>query len=239
MLPFKALALAGALVALPGMCTQAASPWPESPLEWQLDCPRLPGRPRDEEILARTQCATVTVPLDHNAPAQGTLRLHLTRVGARQPLHRQGAVFIQHGELPAARSGAFAVHLASLWKYLDTPADRTLANHYDVIELSPRNLTLARQLEQSARDLELVRSQLAEEHPLYLGSASPLGARYAQLYPGRLARRVLLDDTWWQNPAPCANHAVADYLAYGKHPSPASRCPGVAVYDESFTTLAH
>lgn len=184
-----------ALVVFTGVlspCAEAVDRWPQSPIDWQVDCPPLPGRAPNPHVLARTQCATVTVPRDHQAPERGTLHLTLTRVGALQPHNRLGVVVAQHSRVPR---GVLAVHLASLWQYHDTPADRTLANRYDLIELSPRNLDDAAQLEQSARDLELVRTQLADEQFNYLGSADTarLGVRYAQLYPGRVNRMVLLD----------------------------------------------
>ena len=62
-------------------------------IDWLLDCP-LPATERlDPSVLARTQCGLVSVPRNYAAPRQGILRLTVTRVGAREPLSRQGVIF--------------------------------------------------------------------------------------------------------------------------------------------------
>lgn len=188
----KATSLYGitALIALLSSPSYATQPG----IEWLVDCPRLPGRALDQEVVARTQCAIVTVPLDHHAPQQQTLRFNITRVGARQPLARQGVLFTHPGSPQMGTRGVFAVHLATVWKYYDTQAYRRLTDLYDVIELTPRGLDNPASAEQSARDMEFVRAQLGEERINYLGNASGnlLGVWYGALFPKRVERMVLI-----------------------------------------------
>ena len=85
-------------------------------IDWLLDCPLSASEQLDPAVLERTQCAIITVPRNYAAPRQGNLRLYLTRVGARQPLSREGVVFTQAGDTPKRnQSGTFAIHLASSW----------------------------------------------------------------------------------------------------------------------------
>lgn len=226
MTDFKAVlpVVLAAGLTLSSSCAYTATPWPESPLEWLLDCPRVPGRPADPHILARTQCAIVTVPRDHKAPELGTLRLNLTRVGALEPQSHLGVVFVQHSDLPQNRHGTLALYFAALWKTRGSRAERTLTDRYDVIELSPRNLKDSAQVEQAAHDLELVRGQLEQEQLHFVSNDHPLGQRYAELYPERAQRRVLLPDSYWQHNDPCVNPWVAEYLAFARRPSSPARC---------------
>lgn len=213
-------------------------------IDWLLDCP-FPAQERpDPEVLERTQCASVSVPRDHAAPKRGSLRLALTRVGARQPLSREGVVFIQGGEPPKGQGATFALHLTSRWESYATQAYRTLTNRYDVIELSPRDLSQANGVEQAARDMEYVRTQLGEAQLNYLGNAQAtrLGSRYAALFPERVARMVLvnaeqaepvaagIEQLLLKEPARpgtgagCINRWVGDFLVFGKQPPASTRC---------------
>ncbi|QJI28323.1 alpha/beta fold hydrolase [Pseudomonas sp. ADAK18] len=119
---------------------------PKTGIEWLLECTR-PSLDRvDPEVLGRTQCGVVTAPLDHATPDLGTISFDITRVGAKQPLSRQGALFTHPGGPGVDTGGAFAVHLATVWKHYATqPAwgetYRVLADAYDVIEITPRGLS--------------------------------------------------------------------------------------------------
>lgn len=205
---FKATSFYGitALIALLSSASHAAQPG----IEWLVDCPRLPGSALDQEVVARTQCAVVTVPRDHAAPQLGTQRFKITRVGARQPLARRGVVFIHPGKLQTGTQGVFAVHLASVWQHYNTPAYRQLTDLYDLIELTPRSLDKAASAEQSARDMDYVRAQLNEERIHYLGNASGtlLGAWYGALFAQRVERMVLIQADR-DHPAAPDNKAMA------------------------------
>jgi pimeloyl-ACP methyl ester carboxylesterase len=217
-------------------------------IDWLLDCP-LPTTERlDPEVLSRTQCGIVTVPRNHAAPWQGHQRLYLTRVGARDPLNRKGVVFTQAGNTAQKNYGStFAIHLASRWDTYSTQAYRTLLNRYDMIELSPRDLTQEHGVEQAVRDMEYVRAQLGDAQLHYLGDtiATRLGSRYAAVFPERVARMVLVnaehtmagrlgvEQLRLKEPAKpdaggCINRWVGDFLAYGKQPPPSTRCLDVA-----------
>ncbi len=217
---------------------------PPTAIDWLLDCP-FPTLDRlDPEVLGRTQCGVVSVPRNYAAPRQGNLRLHLTRVGACDPLNREGVVFALPGDAPKRdRGGTFVIQLSSLWGSYSNPAYRTLVNRYDVIELSPRDLGNDNGIEQSAQDLEFVRTQLGDARLLYLGNADAarLGSRYAALFPERVARMVLvnaqqlelpathveqlrLKDTAKQDTNSCINRWVGDFLVFGKQPPRSTRC---------------
>ncbi|MBS7842429.1 alpha/beta fold hydrolase [Pseudomonas fluorescens] len=223
----------------------------ESAIDWLLDCPIPQVEHLDPEVLARTQCGVVSVPRNYAAPRQGNLRLYVTRVGARDPLSREGVVFAQAGDTTRRnRSGTFAVQLASRWGAYSNQAYRTLLNRYDVIELSPRDLKHKNGLEQAVRDMEFVRAQLGDAQLHYLGNAGAtrLGSRYGALFPDRVARMVLvnaapgekaaprvaqlhLKDTATPGPSGCVNQWVGDFLAYGKQPPASTRCLDSGVWE--------
>lgn len=217
---------------------------PPTAIDWLLDCP-LPAVERlDHEVLQRTQCGIVTVPRNYSAPRQGNLRLYLTRVGARDPLNREGVVFALAGDtVNTHQSGTFVIHLTSLWGSYSNPAYRTLTNRYDVIELTPRDLSNDNGVEQAAQDMEYVRTQLGDAQLLYLGNdnAARLGSRYAALFPERVARMVLVNAQQAEEAGPpveqlrlkepakqvasgCINRWVGDFLVFGKQPPPTTRC---------------
>jgi len=213
-------------------------------IDWLLDCPPLAVERLDPEVLARTQCGVVTVPRNHAAPWQGNQHLYLTRVGAREPLSREGIVFVQAGDTAQQNNeNTLAIDLASRWNSYSTQAYRTLLNRYDVIELSARDLTQQEGVEQAVRDMEYVRAQLGDAQLHYLGNthATRLGSRYAALFPERVARMVLVNaehdtiDTFQvaqlrlkeptkPDAGGCINRWVGDFLAYGKQPPPSTRC---------------
>lgn len=215
-------------------------------IDWLLDCPLPTAQRLDPEVLARTQCGIVSVPRNHAAPRQGHLNLYLTRVGAREPLNREGVVFAQSGDPPHPNSGGtFAIQLASQWGASAASAYRTLLNRYDVIELGTRDLGRDEDVEQAARDMEFVRTQLGDAQLHYLGNAAAtrLGNRYAALFPERVARMVLVNGERGMTDAPqvqqlhlkepakpganrCVTQWVGAFLAYGKQPPPSTRCVG-------------
>ena len=217
---------------------------PPTAIDWLLDCPFPTAERLDPEVLERTRCGVVSVPRNYAAPRQGNLRLYLTRVGARDPLNREGVVFALPGDAPKRdRGGTFVIQLSSLWGSYSNPAYRTLVNRYDVIELSPRDLGNDNGIEQSAQDLEFVRTQLGDARLLYLGNAEAarLGSRYAAQFPERVARMVLvnaqqlespathveqlrLKDTAKQDTNSCINRWVGDFLVFGKQPPRSTRC---------------
>lgn len=114
-----------------------------SAIDWLPSCEGRPLFGLDPEVVARTQCGIVTVPVDHLNPRRGTLKLDITRVAARQPDKREGALFTNPGG-PGADSSGFAVALAAIWKtYADKPqgeAYRHLTGVYDVIGVTPRGM---------------------------------------------------------------------------------------------------
>ncbi|MCT9823910.1 alpha/beta hydrolase [Pseudomonas veronii] len=127
--------------------TGAYAETPRSPfgIEWFLDCPQPALERLDPEVIERTQCGIVTAPLDHGAPERGRISFDITRVGAKLPLSRQGAIFANPGGPGLDAGGAFAVHLATVWKHYARQPDwgdtyRQLADTYDVIEVTPRGL---------------------------------------------------------------------------------------------------
>ncbi len=221
-------------------------------IDWLLDCPFPAAARQDPEVVDRTQCGTVSVPRDYAAPARGKVRLAVTRVGARDPLSREGVVFVQSGEQSKTQVATFALHLVSRWESYATPAYRTLANRYDVIELSPRDLDQENGIEQAAQDMEFVRGQLGEAQLHYLGNADAtrLGGRYAALFPERVARMVLVNTEHGEPPASgvellllkestrpnavatgCINQWVGDFLIYGKQPPVSTRCLDVGSWE--------
>lgn len=230
------------LCASPGFAEPLIAP---TAIDWLLDCP-LPATPRpDPEVFDRTQCGTVSVPRDHAAPARGSVRLAVTRVGARHPLSREGVVFIQAGELHKPQDITFALSLVSRWESYATPAYRTLANRYDVVEISARDLGQDNAIEQAARDMEFVRRQLGDTQINFLGvaQATRLGGRYAALFPERVARMALVNADRGEpavsgvdllqlkevaqpgaGASGCIKQWVGDFLVYGKQPPVSTRC---------------
>lgn len=116
---------------------------PEVGIKWLPDCADRAIHSLDPEVVARTQCGIVTVPLDHLKPARGTLEVDITRVTALQPSKREGAIFTNPGG-PGLDGAAFPVLLAWIWKgYAERSggeAYRHLTETYDLIGLTPRGM---------------------------------------------------------------------------------------------------
>ena len=195
-------------------------------IDWLLDCPLTATAHLDPEVVGRTQCGLVSVPRDHAAPERGRIRLTVTRVGARQPLNREGVVFIQAGEPPQA------------------------IDRYDIIELSARDLKQKSAVEQAAQDMEFVRGQLGEARLNYLGNAAAtrLGSRYGTLFPERVARMVLINagpgepiamgfeqlllkESARSGADGCVSRWLGDFLAYGKYPPASARCLDLGAWE--------
>ena len=219
-------------------------------IDWLLDCPLTATTRLDPEVVGRTQCGLVSVPRDHAAPQRGRIRLSVTRVGARQPLNREGVVFIQAGDPQQAKGAPFVLHLASRWESLATQAYRTLVDRYDVIELSTRDLRQGNGVEQAAQDMEFVRGQLGEARLNYLGNAAAtrLGSRYGTLFPERVGRMVLINTEPGEPLATgveqlllkesahagadgCVSRWLGDFLAYGKQPPSSARCVDLGAWE--------
>lgn len=217
---------------------------PPTAIDWLLDCPLPTVERLDPAVLERTQCGIVSVPRNYAAPRQGRLRLYVTRIGARDPLSREGVIVAQAGDAGKKNQvGTFVIHLASLWSAHSQQAYRKLVDRYDIIELSPRDLSTDTGIAQAAQDLEFVRTQLGEAQLRYLGNADSarVGNRYAVLFPERVVRMVLINAQATEMPAPfveqlrlkdsatqdassCINRWVGDFLVYGKQPPRSTRC---------------
>ncbi|SDT35965.1 Pimeloyl-ACP methyl ester carboxylesterase [Pseudomonas lini] len=136
---------------------------PERGITWLPMCEDLPAGGLDSEVVARTQCGIVTVPLDHLNPDLGSLQLEITRVTARQPQAREGAIFTNPGGPGSNGNDTFTVLLASVWKgYIDKPEGepyRHLTNAYDLIGITPRGQSRARDSQLRCQSEELIVTQ--------------------------------------------------------------------------------
>ncbi|MER5935075.1 alpha/beta hydrolase [Streptomyces sp. NPDC002054] len=119
-----ALALAGALaVGSLAAGPAIAAPDPGPGIRWSGDCPERPV-PRGLE------CGTLTVPLDHAAPANGTVELALARIPATGP-QRRGSLLLNFG-------GPGAPGIATLASVHREFAD--LGEAYDLVVFDPRGV---------------------------------------------------------------------------------------------------
>lgn len=155
----RSLCAAGFLAVSAGATNQQ----PEPVIQWLPTCDELPVGGLDPEVVARTQCGIVTVPLDHLNPALGTLGLEITRVAARQPKEREGAIFTNPGGPGSNGNSVFTVYLASVWKtYGDKPQGqpyRHLTDAYDVIGLTPRGQSSAADSQLVCQSAEIIVAQ--------------------------------------------------------------------------------
>ena len=104
----------------------AAPSGPGAAVTDRIATPALTWTPCDEGV----DCATVTVPLDHDEPRGATIDLALTRHRATRPSHRVGSLFVNPGG-PGGSSAEFAAG-ASRW------ASPTLLQRFDIIGMDPR-----------------------------------------------------------------------------------------------------
>lgn len=137
----RAVCAAGALLLLLGGCLGMRQPAGLG-VSWLPTCEAIPAAGLDPEVFARTQCGIATVPLDHLNPMAGTLDLDITRVNARLPHAREGAIFTNPGGPGSLGNGVFALVLASAWKGFGEASEvesfRHLVDAYDVIAITPR-----------------------------------------------------------------------------------------------------
>ena len=104
----------------------AAPSGPGAAVTDRIATPALTWTPCDEGV----DCATVTVPLDHDEPRGATIDLALTRHRATRPSHRVGSLFVNPGG-PGGSAAEFAAG-ASRW------ASPTLLQRFDIIGMDPR-----------------------------------------------------------------------------------------------------
>lgn len=159
----KQRAVLGSLLIMALLASGACSTRKQAePIRWLANCDGRPISGLDPEVVARTQCGIVRVPLNHLKPSLGTLDLDITRVTARQPGKREGAIFTNPGG-PGAEADGFAVLLASIWKnYGDRAAGeayRHLIDTYDVIGLTPRGLGSTKDSQLVCQSDELIVAQ--------------------------------------------------------------------------------
>ncbi|GAA2048147.1 alpha/beta hydrolase [Catenulispora yoronensis] len=95
-------------------------------------------RPEDyasfRALWARTDCGTVSVPLDYRDPAGQHITIALTRLKAQDTAHRRGIMFMN----PGGPGGSGYLMPAQL--LLQNPADAGLNQDYDLIGFDPRGI---------------------------------------------------------------------------------------------------
>ncbi|MFG2620443.1 alpha/beta hydrolase [Streptomyces sp. NPDC048507] len=89
----------------------------------------------DRPVPERMRCATVTVPLDHDDPAKGTIRVALARVPASAPGRRPlGSLLLNFGGPGGRGTTALAADAATFAK---------LGERYDLVSFDPRGVGLS------------------------------------------------------------------------------------------------
>ncbi|MBS2550451.1 alpha/beta fold hydrolase [Catenulispora sp. NL8] len=83
---------------------------------------------------ARTDCGTVSVPLDYRHPEGQHVTIAFTRLKAKDQAHRQGVLFMNPGG-PGGSGYLMPEQLA-----LQNPADAQLNDQYDLIGFDPRGI---------------------------------------------------------------------------------------------------
>jgi pimeloyl-ACP methyl ester carboxylesterase len=142
-------ALAGVLASgsliLPGMTTPAVASGPAAAISWQA-CPQYSdavlgalgvtsgqiGEFRD--LWARTDCGTVSVPLDYQHPGGPHITIAVTRLKAADPARRLGSLAVNPGG-PGASGYLLPIQLL-LWD----PGNARLNDRYDLIGFDPRGV---------------------------------------------------------------------------------------------------
>ncbi|WP_156725463.1 alpha/beta hydrolase [Streptomyces apocyni] len=90
--------------------------------------------PEVERLPAAVQCGTVTVPLDYADPDGKQIKLTVSRVKAKDPAKRQGALIFNPGGPGGSGMYFPVVSTAGL------PAFRRIAREYDVVGYAPRGV---------------------------------------------------------------------------------------------------
>ncbi|MFI5621500.1 alpha/beta hydrolase [Streptomyces sp. NPDC051567] len=98
-------------------------------LRWG-DCPGTPGAP-DAAVPAGMRCASVSVPLDYDAPGKGTLKVALARIRATGPGEPLGSLLLNYG----GPGGPGIENLAA-----DPTAFAELGERYDLVTFDPRGV---------------------------------------------------------------------------------------------------
>ncbi|BDU20153.1 alpha/beta hydrolase [Dyella sp. GSA-30] len=107
-------------------------------IPWQ-DCPDYTDA--FPELTNRLQCATIEVPKDHAAPAEGVIKIALMRVSARDPQKRRGVLFINPGG-PGIPAGFYTASLVADWEWegSSSPEKRRISEQFDLIGMTPRGI---------------------------------------------------------------------------------------------------
>ncbi|MEU9003327.1 alpha/beta hydrolase [Streptomyces sp. NPDC048551] len=121
-----AAVLAAGLGAAPAPAPGPA-PAPAGAVRW--------GECRERPVPERMRCGTVTVPLDHDDPAKGTIRVALARIPASAPGRRPlGSLLLNFGGPGGRGTTALAADAATFAK---------LGERYDLVSFDPRGVGLS------------------------------------------------------------------------------------------------
>lgn len=108
------------------------------PLRWDQCAPYAVG-PEQQAAYAAPGllCATLTVPLDYDAPQGDTITIGLLRVRAADPAHRIGSVVVNPGG-PGGSGMEFAASMAKTWRGTE------LGRRFDLVGFDPRGVGASR-----------------------------------------------------------------------------------------------
>ncbi len=154
-----------ALLALVGCSSDSGSPAPDplaayksQVINWQTCDPGILGvgdytllmRDAQADLGERLKCAMITVPLDHDNPAKGDLKVAILRTAAGRPALRRGAIFFNPGG-PGGDGLFFAAEYGRKWNNLNPPDGiatelKKMSDQYDLIGFSPRGVGASTQL---------------------------------------------------------------------------------------------
>jgi hypothetical protein len=112
------------------------------------DAPLL--RDAQADLGDRLKCAMITVPLDHDNPAKGDLKIAVMRAAAGRPALRRGSIFFNPGG-PGIDGLYLAAEFGRKWNNLNPPNAiatelKKMADQYDLIGFSPRGTGASTQL---------------------------------------------------------------------------------------------
>ena len=121
------------------LSTVAWAPCPEYTDE-VLDWMGLPPEavPNFRELMARTECGTVSVPLDYDDPGGEQIAVALTRIKATDQANRLGAIAVNPGG--PGGSGYLMPHELSFGPPGTAPIGAELNERYDLIGFDPRGV---------------------------------------------------------------------------------------------------
>ncbi|WP_432942866.1 alpha/beta hydrolase [Kribbella sp. CA-253562] len=136
-----ALAAVTAMVAVPATAAAGATRTPSSPapapiasrsIDWQPCRPEPGDTPEEIRLLPGSDCATITVPIDWNNPADGTFELAVARRKALQPTERAGVLVFGPGG--PGDSGVDRIRTGM------SRFSQNLENRFDIVSLDPRGV---------------------------------------------------------------------------------------------------